>query len=419
MINVSRFAILLLSGSLAAQLSPGDIGVTGFSSTDFGVLSGGVHTGYATGGYGGTGTSQAILWDPNNPQSFYIGGFGFIGRAVITGAGTTVYTNLTTSLGTASQLSFDFFGDLIIADAGVDQVRKYHLVTAPVGTVSDITTGTQPWGTTLNCGAFNPTNGDIIIGDQFDLFRIPFGTTTPLPFVSGLGGYTSGIAFDLNGDVIVTVLQANQLIRIDAGGTQTVLASITTPNCVSQDINCDWIVGASGGSVWRVPNAGGTPVLVGNNTTPSTTCSGVAVVGGGVAGSWNAYGSGCMGQFGTVGLQIQGTVATGQVITHVSNNHAPNTLGVGILGLSNTTYSGNPLPFSVDSLLGTVGCFLNASVDATVVGFSGGSSPAQLSFPFAMPPCPIGGLSIYIQHACFEPVPGGVSFSEGVVLLVP
>lgn len=89
---VSQLSVLLLSGSLVAQLAPGDIGMTGFSNTSFGVLTGGVNTSYVTGGYGGTGTSQAILWDPANPQDFLIGDFGFVGRATNTGPGTVSST---------------------------------------------------------------------------------------------------------------------------------------------------------------------------------------------------------------------------------------------------------------------------------------------------------------------------------------
>ncbi|MCA8976978.1 MAG: hypothetical protein KDC98_19800, partial [Planctomycetes bacterium] len=159
MTHIASLSVLLFSPALLAQLAPGDIGVTGFSSSDFGVISSGTTTGYSTPGYGGSGTSQAILWDPSAPQSFLIGGFGFVGRATVTGPGAVSYTNLTTAIGTACQISFDFAGDVVIADAGVDQVRILNITT---NTVTDLTTGAQPWGTTVNAGAFNPTNGDII-----------------------------------------------------------------------------------------------------------------------------------------------------------------------------------------------------------------------------------------------------------------
>ncbi|MCA8975770.1 MAG: hypothetical protein KDC98_13695, partial [Planctomycetes bacterium] len=263
---------------------------------------------------------------------------------------------------------------------------------------------------------------DIIIGNQGDLYRIPFGTSTPSLLASGLGGYLSNVTFDVNGDIICTVLQANRLIRIDAVGTVTDImppGSVLGPNAVDQDNNLDWIVGGTGGQVFRVPYVGGSAVLIGTNTFPSTSVSGVAVVGGSVSGSWNAFGNTCNGQFGRVTLGITGSMSPGGTFNHVSDNHAPGQLGVAIFGLSSTSYSGNPLPYLLDPMLGTNNCFLNVAIDATQVGFTTAASPATLSFSITIPAGGTGGASFFLQHACFEPVAGGTSWSNGVVVFLP
>ncbi|MCA8948506.1 MAG: hypothetical protein KDE27_03340 [Planctomycetes bacterium] len=419
MANLSHLSLLLLATSLAAQVAPGDIGVTGFSMSEFGVLTGGTATGYNIGSYGGTGTSQSILWDPSNPQSFVGGGFGFVGRATITGSGTASYALLSTNLGTAAQMSFDFAGNVVIADAGVDQVQILDVTT---GTVTPLTSGPQPWGTTVNAGGFSSFSGDIVVGNQGDLYRIPFGSATPVLYAGGLGGYISNVIFDIaTGDTICTVLQANRLLRIDSTGAQTDImtpGAIVGPNAVVQDVNLDWLVGAGSGSVYRVPYAGGAPVLEGLNTAPSGTVSGVAVALSTSSGSWNAYGQGCAGTGGNVTLSITGTLQPGQTIQHVSDNHAPGMVGVALFGLSNTIFLGNPLPYSVDPLLGTSGCNLYAAIDATQIGITGAGTPATLSFSINIPSTPTGA-SFFLQHACFESAGGATSWSNGVVLQLP
>ncbi len=187
-----------------------------------------------------------------------------------------------------------------------------------------------------------------------------------------------------------------------------------TPFYFLSALNLDWIVGGQNGEVWRVPHAGGGATLAGT-ITPSNTVSGVSVLPDGFA---QPFGTGCNGQFGPVTLGTSGTFATGQTITHTSDNHAPNQLGVAIYGLSNTTYSGNALPYSLDALLGTSGCNLYIAIDASLIGFSGSGTPARLSFTINIPSVPTGA-QFFIQHARFEPVPGGTSWSNGVVLQLP
>ena len=98
-----------------------------------------------------------------------------------------------------------------------------------------------------------------------------------------------------------------------------------------------------------------------------------------------------------------------------STNHAANALGVLILGFSNTTHASAPLPFSLDPTLGTSGCFLQASIDVNQLGLTGAGG--GLTFPVTLPQWFAGNV-VYAQHACFEPVAGGISWSNGITIRV-
>ena len=119
----TSFAVCLFLATAAhAQINPGDIGISGFSTSTYGIASPPpTVTNYNTGGFGGSGaaTSQAILHDPST-NDFIVGGFGFVGRAIKSGPGTVVWIPITTSIGTASQMSWDNGGNVIVADAGID-----------------------------------------------------------------------------------------------------------------------------------------------------------------------------------------------------------------------------------------------------------------------------------------------------------
>lgn len=134
-------------------------------------------------------------------------------------------------------------------------------------------------------------------------------------------------------------------------------------------------------------------------------------------GYLQAFGQGCRGAAGPVVLTGTGTPLVGGSVTSTSSNHAPNALGVLVLGFSNTLHAGLGLPLDLGPLLGTGGCFLHVAVDATLVGFSSAISPAALSFAIPLP-APAAGLLFHLQHACFEPVPGGMSWSNGLTVQV-
>ena len=412
--------VCLLSTTVSAQVAIGDIAVTGFSTNRFGVISAGATvTGYLTPGFQGTSTasSQAILWDRANPNTFLVGGFGFVGRATITGPGAVSYVLITNAVGIVSQMSWDGSGSIVFADSGTGQVRRLDPVTA---TVVDLSAGAQPWGADLSSGARDPVTGDVVLGGNGGIYRLANGSTTATTIVSGLGGYVSAIAFDsATGEIVATVLTVNRLIRVASGGAVTNVAppfSIPGPNALDIDQNGDFITGGGTGQVYRVPHAGGSPTFLASNTSPANAVNGLAVAGGGGFGI--PFGQSCNGAAGLVSLTATGPYLVGSTVTTMSTNHAPNSIGVLVLGLSNATHLGIPLPLLLDPLLGTASCYLNVSADATVNGISNASNPSSLVFAFTLTPI-FSGYRFYAQHVCLEPVAGFLSFSNGVVFQVP
>jgi hypothetical protein len=410
----------LCSAALCAQVATGDVAVTGFSTTSFGVISApATVTGYTTPGFQGTGTatSQAVLWDPRHGNDFLVGGFGFVGRATITGPGAVSYALITNAVGIVAQMSWDGAGRVVFADSGTDQVRRLDPGT---GAVVDVSAGAQPWGSSLSAGALDPVTGDAVLGGDGGIFRLANGAATATPVVTGLGGFVSAIAFDpVTGEVLATVLTVNRVLRVDAAGTVTDVAppfSVPGPNALDVDENGDLVTGGGTGQVYRVPRAGGAPVFLASNTSPANAVNGLSVAFGGGVGI--PFGQGCNGAAGAVSLTATGPFRVGATVVTTSENHAPNALGVLVLGLSRESHLGTPLPLLLDPLLGTSGCFLNVSIDATLVGLSSAASPATLAFGIPLTP-PFHGQRFFVQHACFEPVPGSLSWSDGLLVRVP
>ena len=411
-------AAFLSCSAVLAQVSAGDIAVTGFSSTAFGIISAGpTVTGYTTPGFQGSGSSQAILWDRHNPQDFLIGGFGFIGRATINGLGSVTYVPITNNVGIAAQMSWIDGGQVVFVDGGTNQVR---LLDPMSGGVVDLSSGAQPWGSDASSGAVDPVTGDVVVGGNGALYRFVIGSPTATPIASGLGGYVSGVAFDpVTGEVVATVLTANRLVRIDGAGNVTNIApafSIPGPNAVDVDQNGNFFACGGTGQVYRVPRTGGSPVLIASNTSPANAVNGLAVAGAGGFGI--PFGQACNGVAGPVSLTAAGPFVVGTTVVTTSTNHAPNSLAVLVLGLSDTTWQAIPLPLDVDPIFGTSGCKLLVSGDATFLGFSDANTPANVSFSVLLQPI-ISGFRFYAQHVCLEPVAGGYSWSNGLSFFVP
>lgn len=131
------------------------------------------------------------------------------------------------------------------------------------------------------------------------------------------------------------------------------------------------------------------------------------------------FGTACSGVSGPTELVAHGPNQPGTTLVLESGNHAPNVLGVTIIGFSTTNYLGNPLPLLLDPLYGTSGCSLYTDVVVPAFSLTTGTAPATLSLSVAVPPGAWTGTSFFAQHACFEPVPGNMSFSNALRVQLP
>lgn len=274
--------LALAAAGASAQLAPGDIGVTWLSPSSFSILrAAGGSAVINVGSFQGTGNTATILLDPQVPDAFLIGGSGFVGRAVITGAASANYTPVTNAVSLPAQMSWDGAA-LVVMDYGTDQVLSLD---PGSGAVTNLTTGPQPWGTELNAGVLDPYSGRIYAGGLNGIWMIPPGSAAPVPYANGwvpMGGssYVSGIVIDpVTFEPVATLLGVNRVVRVTAGGTLVNLVNpgaIPGPNAIDVDANGDFVVGASFGQIYRVPRAGGAPVLLGTAAGVVGAATGVA-----------------------------------------------------------------------------------------------------------------------------------------------
>jgi hypothetical protein len=403
-----------LAAALPAQMQAGEIAVTGLSTNAFGIVTppSTTATAYVTTGFGGAGagTTRSILHWRNLYNQFFVGGVGFVGRATVTGSGAVTWTPVTTAIGEAAQLSWDSVANVVVADAGTDQLR----LVAWFGGVTELSTGPQPWGSDLSAGAFDPRTGDVIAGGNGALYRLAAGTSTAVTVASGLGGAVSAVAFDpANGDVLASVRITNRLVRLGPNGLVTDLVppgTVTAPSALDVDLGGALIVGGTGGAIWRVP-IGGPATLLATNTSPSTDVTSVSVV------KFHDYAgvmyTACAAANGPSSLSSLGPWQPGATFRTRSVNHAPNAIGVVNYGLSDLIYLGQPLPLLVDPLLGTSNCWLNVAPDVTFVAIADGAGVMTHALTAT---AAFAGYRVYSQHVVLENVPGGFSFSNGAYL---
>lgn len=122
-------------------------------------------------------------------------------------------------------------------------------------------------------------------------------------------------------------------------------------------------------------------------------------------------GQGCQTITSTSAVGAVQPFAAGSPFTALSAHHPASALGLQIVGFSETTYLGSPLPVSMDPIFGTTGCFLRVSAEITLGGVCDASGTMNVTIQ--LPPT-IGFQQFYVQHAVLEPVPGGISFSNGL-----
>ena len=289
------------AGFSQAGLSAGDFAFTGFSTSSFyaTVPGSGTIATYNTGGFG-SGTSQSIRWDPLQPDSFYVGGFGFFGRATLTLSGSVTYTLITTSLGMCSQMALLPSGEILFSDYSADQLRIVNPIT---GVVTDFTTGTQPWGSYLDSVVYDDATGDIYAGGLGEVYRIPSGTNTPVLFstvtTGGFSGGVTGLAIDPATGYVHGIHWTNNMVySIDPLGNATELVpagSVTNPNSLFFDpLTGELHVGAQSGQIHKI--VGGVLSTVVTSSPASQVC-GLSIVGLPTPTSpmVTAYGVGCGG----------------------------------------------------------------------------------------------------------------------------
>ncbi len=172
-----------------------------------------------------------------------------------------------------------------------------------------------------------------------------------------------------------------------------------------------WATRVNPGQLYSVDPATGIGTLAGSTLT---FVQGLAFEQRGFA---LPFGQTCSGTFGPVALSATGPFQVGATVTTTSTNHAPNSIGLVVLGLSNTVSAGVALPLLLDPFFGTNGCFANVSLDASLVGLTDGNTPAGLTFGLPLS-ASFAGQRFYAQHVCVEPVPGNLSWSNGLLLQI-
>lgn len=270
--------------AVPASAQTGFIGAVKASTSVFAIANPttGVVTEHDVGAFlPGTGSqSLSILSEPsvNLQRRWLIGGAGFIGRVTFTPfLQQTImnYAVVATGSFTARFIGRDSAGDVLFVDLAGDQVLRMN----PAGTVSNVTTGTQPWGTSLNCGVVHPVSGEVFVGtigtaNAFGatparIFRFLPGQTAPAlhghAAVFFPGTQVSALAIDpffpepvaLVEDV--GTLTGDRLLRVSPTGQ---VADVVPPasfnaGTLAVDQSGGFVLGLVPGTLVRVANAGG------------------------------------------------------------------------------------------------------------------------------------------------------------------
>lgn len=209
------------------------------------------------------------------------------------------------------------------------------------------------------------------------------------------------------------------------------LVRIDPTTGVAVDVNP--VVGTQGAAIQfltTVGDAGGTPRLLGGNSAlHSISVSTGVVTQIGASGSLSdvrgaelhrgvatTFGLGCASAASaSATLGAKGELRAGTTVAMNSAGHAASSLGLLVVGFSNTNYLGAPLPIDLDPLFGTSGCDLFVSADALLPVQANGSGVFGFGFPM---PAVLGG-KLFFQLAALEPVPGGWSVTNGLSVQTP
>lgn len=209
------------------------------------------------------------------------------------------------------------------------------------------------------------------------------------------------------------------------------LVRIDPTTGVTVDVNPS--LGTQGAAIQfltTVGDAGGTPHLIGGNTALYSIDVGTGVVTPlGAAGTLSdvrgaelhrgvasTFGLGCASVAATnATLSAKGVFLAGTTLSLTAPAHAPSSLGLLLVGFSNTSYLGSPLPIDLDPLFGTSGCDLLVSADGLFPVQANGAGVFGISFPM---PNVLGG-RLFFQLVSLEAVPGGWSLTNGLSVQMP
>ena len=120
-----------------------------------------------------------------------------------------------------------------------------------------------------------------------------------------------------------------------------------------------------------------------------------------VAGTLGAFGTGCGGASGTPQLALSGLPDLGATVNATITQTDPlqNLFGVLMVGVSDTTWNGAPLPLDL-GLVGIPGCSLRVAAD---LQFSLSTNFGSATLPLAIPnQAPFLGASFYLQHFALD-----------------
>lgn len=274
--------------------------------------------------------------------------------------------------------------------------------TVPIGDIRGLAsdgTHTGLWGIRENPGS-----------DQ--LVRID--TNTSAVTLVGGTGFASLQGFDGTGSSLVAWDLTAGLVRLDANtgvGTDP-FPSVGTPtgvqflarNPVTREL---WVGQTTLRLVDELTGTVGAPIpIVGAPDCRGADFTTVRIEG---------FGTTCLGATGLVRIGADFVAAT-QVLTIRSTKHAPGSLGVPLIGFRATAHAGQPLPIALDPLLGTQNCALHISIDlqSIAVADAAGILTQSLTIPSGL-----AFFQFYAQHAAFEPVQGGMSWSHGLRIRLP
>jgi hypothetical protein len=135
-------------------------------------------------------------------------------------------------------------------------------------------------------------------------------------------------------------------------------------------------------------------------------------------GAATSYGAGCAGSNGTPFLFVPETPLVGSQVPVLVANLPPAAIALLVLGLSDTSWQGTPLPLNL-GVLGAPACSLLASADfvTPVVNFQG-TAYLSLALPPTLVPSPSPLLFVQGMATDFAANPLGLVFSNAAAVVV-